>query len=36
MTKEQAEQLLRMLIDGAKLTRQEYDLLLKAIEVLKK
>lgn len=35
MTKEQAEQILKGVIDNMKLTRQEYDVLLKAIEKLK-
>lgn len=35
MTKEQAEQLLKALVDNTKLTRQEYEILLKAISVLK-
>jgi hypothetical protein len=35
MTKEQAEQILKNIIDNLKLTRQEYDLLLKALETLK-
>lgn len=35
MNKEQAEQILKNVIDNLKLTRQEYDVLLKALEVLK-
>jgi len=35
MSKEQAESVLRALIDNSKLTRQEYELLLQAIKILK-
>ena len=35
MNKKQAEQILRQVIDTMKLTRQEYVVLLQAIEVLK-
>lgn len=35
MSKEQAEQILKSLISELKLTRKEYELLEKAIEVLK-
>ena len=35
MNKEQAEQVLKGVIDSLKLTRQEYELLIKAIEILK-
>jgi hypothetical protein len=35
MNKQQAEQILRQLIDNLKLTRQEYVTLLQAIEVMK-
>jgi len=35
MNKKQAEQLLRQVIDGMKLTRQEYAVLLQALETLK-
>ena len=35
MTKDQAEQILKNIIDNLKLTRQEYDVLIKALEALK-
>lgn len=36
MTKEQAEQILISVINEMKLTRKEYELLIKALEILKK